>query len=254
MFAVLLASCPSQLRSSPVGTPSKGRRCQSRWSRSRPSGRPRGSHCRPSATTSMRNWGSRLTGGTISAIELGHRRASTQMLAAIAEALGIHPPTDVDTAYELVSDALGWWRDGPPALRLSGVRRKRPAHLCGLHRQSLWPAEVPRAELVVGIPGAPGGQQGVCRQVEWPCCENAAIRAEKPRWNLFGRGSRENWTAAEYVDYVTASTNLSEPMTPSRLKRLEKLGRHYRFRFGHDIPRADSRSSDRLIKRSPPPG
>ncbi|WP_234901762.1 GIY-YIG nuclease family protein [Mycolicibacterium fluoranthenivorans] len=66
--------------------------------------------------------------------------------------------------------------------------------------------------------------------------ENAAIRAEKPRWNLFGRGSRENWTAAEYVDYVTASTNLSEPMTPSRLKRLEKLGRHYRFRFGHDIP------------------
>ncbi|MCV7359160.1 helix-turn-helix domain-containing protein [Mycolicibacterium fluoranthenivorans] len=43
--------------------------------------------------------GLKVDRGTISAIELGHRRASTQMLAAIAEALGIHP-TDVDTAYE----------------------------------------------------------------------------------------------------------------------------------------------------------
>ena len=37
--------------------------------------------------------------GTISAIELGHRRASAQMLSAIADALGIHP-TDIDTQYE----------------------------------------------------------------------------------------------------------------------------------------------------------
>lgn len=37
--------------------------------------------------------------GTISAIELGHRRASAQMLSAIADALGIHS-TDIDTKYE----------------------------------------------------------------------------------------------------------------------------------------------------------
>ncbi|WP_301121151.1 helix-turn-helix domain-containing protein [Mycolicibacterium fortuitum] len=37
--------------------------------------------------------------GTISAIENGHRGASTQMLAAIASALGIHPSA-IDTRYE----------------------------------------------------------------------------------------------------------------------------------------------------------
>lgn len=37
--------------------------------------------------------------GTISAIELGHRGASVQMLTAIADALGIHPQ-EIDTAYE----------------------------------------------------------------------------------------------------------------------------------------------------------
>lgn len=43
--------------------------------------------------------GLKVDRGTISAIELGHRRASAQMLTAIAEALGIHV-TDVDTNYE----------------------------------------------------------------------------------------------------------------------------------------------------------
>lgn len=37
--------------------------------------------------------------GTISAIELGHRGASAQMLTAIADALGIHPQ-EIDTAYK----------------------------------------------------------------------------------------------------------------------------------------------------------
>ncbi len=37
--------------------------------------------------------------GTISAIENGHRGASSQMLAAIADALGISP-AEIDTAYE----------------------------------------------------------------------------------------------------------------------------------------------------------
>lgn len=37
--------------------------------------------------------------GTISAIELGHRGASAQMLTAIADALGIHT-SDIDTAYQ----------------------------------------------------------------------------------------------------------------------------------------------------------
>lgn len=37
--------------------------------------------------------------GTISAIELGHRGASAQMLAAYADALGIQS-ADIDTAYE----------------------------------------------------------------------------------------------------------------------------------------------------------
>ena len=66
--------------------------------------------------------------------------------------------------------------------------------------------------------------------------EHDAIQAGRPRWNLFGRGNRETWTADEYADYATAALNLSEPMTPSRLKRLHRLARHYRFRFGHDLP------------------
>lgn len=37
--------------------------------------------------------------GTISAIELGHRGASVQMLRAYADALGIST-ADIDTAYE----------------------------------------------------------------------------------------------------------------------------------------------------------
>jgi transcriptional regulator with XRE-family HTH domain len=37
--------------------------------------------------------------GTISAIENGHRGASSQMLAALASALGVHV-VDIDTAYE----------------------------------------------------------------------------------------------------------------------------------------------------------
>lgn len=37
--------------------------------------------------------------GTISAIENGHRGASAQMLAALADALGVHV-TDIDTTYE----------------------------------------------------------------------------------------------------------------------------------------------------------
>ncbi|MGV0042070.1 helix-turn-helix domain-containing protein [Mycobacterium colombiense] len=43
--------------------------------------------------------GLKVDRGTISAIELGHRGASTEMLTAIAEALGVHA-TDIDTAYE----------------------------------------------------------------------------------------------------------------------------------------------------------
>lgn len=37
--------------------------------------------------------------GTISAIENGHRGASAQMLAALADALGLHI-SDIDTSYE----------------------------------------------------------------------------------------------------------------------------------------------------------
>ncbi|QDF19777.1 G-I-Y Y-I-G endonuclease [Mycobacterium phage LilSpotty] len=66
--------------------------------------------------------------------------------------------------------------------------------------------------------------------------ECAAIRSERPRWNLFGRGSREMWTADEYADYVIACLNLSEPMTPYRLTRLQNLARHYRNRFGRELP------------------
>lgn len=43
--------------------------------------------------------GIKVDRGTVSAIELGHRGASTQMLNAIADALGIHA-IDIDTAYE----------------------------------------------------------------------------------------------------------------------------------------------------------
>lgn len=66
--------------------------------------------------------------------------------------------------------------------------------------------------------------------------EREAIQSGRPRWNLFGRGSRETWTADEYADYATAYLNLAEPMTPSRLKRLQNLARHYRFRFGRELP------------------
>ncbi|GAB4677631.1 helix-turn-helix domain-containing protein [Mycobacterium timonense] len=43
--------------------------------------------------------GLKVDRGTVSAIELGHRGASAQMLAAIADALGVHV-MDIDTAYE----------------------------------------------------------------------------------------------------------------------------------------------------------
>lgn len=43
--------------------------------------------------------GLKVDRGTISAIELGHRGASAQMLTAIADALRVHA-TDIDTAYE----------------------------------------------------------------------------------------------------------------------------------------------------------
>lgn len=66
--------------------------------------------------------------------------------------------------------------------------------------------------------------------------ERCAIESGRPRWNLFCRGDRKFWTADEYHDYVTASLNLSEPMTPSRLKRLQNLVRHYEFRFGEQFP------------------
>jgi transcriptional regulator with XRE-family HTH domain len=44
-------------------------------------------------------FGLKVDRGTVSAIELGHRGASAQMLSAIADALGIHVQ-DVDTTYE----------------------------------------------------------------------------------------------------------------------------------------------------------
>ncbi|WVX88603.1 G-I-Y Y-I-G endonuclease [Gordonia phage CheeseTouch] len=66
--------------------------------------------------------------------------------------------------------------------------------------------------------------------------EREAIQVGRPRWNLNGRGDRRFWTSDEYCDYITAALNLSEPMTPSRLKRLQNLARHYRFRFGEELP------------------
>lgn len=66
--------------------------------------------------------------------------------------------------------------------------------------------------------------------------ERSAIRAEKPRWNLFHRGAREKWDASDYCDYVTSAVNMSDAMTPSRQRRLLKLALHYRNRFGHELP------------------
>ena len=66
--------------------------------------------------------------------------------------------------------------------------------------------------------------------------EREAIRTERPRWNLFHRGQKETWSESDYVDYVTAALNLSEPNSPSRIKRLKNVARHYRNRFGRDFP------------------
>lgn len=67
--------------------------------------------------------------------------------------------------------------------------------------------------------------------------ERDAIRTLKPRWNLHGRGSRETWSADEYVDYVTATLNIeSNCVTFGRIAKLQNLARHYRFRFGEELP------------------
>lgn len=58
--------------------------------------------------------GIKVDRGTVSAIELGHRGASAQMLTAIADALGIHV-TDIDTAYEPRQQRRQRVADGVPA-------------------------------------------------------------------------------------------------------------------------------------------
>lgn len=66
--------------------------------------------------------------------------------------------------------------------------------------------------------------------------ESAAIKADRPRWNVKGRTAGiATWTADEFIDYLTALLHLPGP-SPARVRHMHMVARRYRTRFGRRIP------------------
>lgn len=62
--------------------------------------------------------------------------------------------------------------------------------------------------------------------------EAEEIRALRPRWNIQGRGSRVNWTIADYVEVMLAVHSRRDELKPeSADKKVEGLKRELRRRF-----------------------
>lgn len=63
--------------------------------------------------------------------------------------------------------------------------------------------------------------------------ERAAIRNEKPRWNLIGVwGSHSTWTRERFHDYITAYRNGANPDTDYGRTHLKTVYRAYEVMFG----------------------
>lgn len=66
--------------------------------------------------------------------------------------------------------------------------------------------------------------------------EMAAIRSERPRWNITGKWcTNADWTETEFSDYVEALLNSPE-FGPGTLRRARRVAAVCRDRIGRDLP------------------
>lgn len=55
------------------------------------------------------------------------------------------------------------------------------------------------------------------------------IRAERPRWNIVGKGPRSIWSAQDYDDYITARLNNCDTDATRKTVERVRTERHRRF-------------------------
>lgn len=76
--------------------------------------------------------------------------------------------------------------------------------------------------------------------------EMAAIKAERPRWNITGKwATNADWCEAEFSDFVTALLNSPE-FGVGTLRRAKRVAEVYRQRTGKELP-VDWESAQRCI-------
>lgn len=79
--------------------------------------------------------------------------------------------------------------------------------------------------------------------------ESAAIRSERPRWNITGKWwSNSDWTEDDFLDFVAALLNSPE-FGPGTLRRARRVAETYRKRTGRELLVDWSSAENDILRR-----